>query len=148
MRFLREFGTGPDPAKRSRLQPERIGARGPNDPYTLSGLPLPMCYPPTCTEIYSNSLFASFKSFVLSYCRRFCFLLRVNLLYLQPTTSSSPSLPALLNSCLRPTVSSSSSIRTSIFVQVSTSGYRCNADTNAMEHLSRNYFGEKEEREW
>lgn len=58
------------------------------------------------------------RAFVLSYCRRFCFLLRVNLLYLQPTTSPSLSLLALHNSCLRPTVSSFSLIRTSIFVQV------------------------------
>lgn len=137
MRFLREFGTGPDPARHSRLQPERIGARGPNDPYTLSGFPLPSYHPPTCTEIYGNSLFASFKSFRIILVPPFLLLLlRVNLLYLQPTTSSSLSLSAHLSSCLRPTVSSSSSIRTSIFVQVSMSGYRCNADTNAMEHLS------------
>lgn len=136
MRFLREFGTGLGPAQRSRLQPERIGARGPNDPYTLSGLPLPPYHPPTCTEIYGNSLFASFKSF------------RIILLppFLLPPASK-PTLPPTyhkffsffpcpLSSCLRPTVSSSSSIRTSIFVQVSTSGYRCNTDTNAIEHLS------------
>lgn len=99
MRFLREFGTGPDPAKRSRLQPERIGARGPNDPYTLSPrLPLSPSIAlirqpaPRFTAI---RFLPPLRAFVLSYCRRFCFLPRVNLLYLQPTTSSSPSLPWL-----------------------------------------------------
>lgn len=135
MRFLREFGTGPDPAKRSRLQPERIGARGPNDPYTLSGLPLPMCYPPTCTEIYSNSLFASFKSF------------RIILLppFLLPPASK-PTLPPTYHKffsfspCSPQLVPSSDSIfllfDTNKYICTSTSGYRCNADTNAMEHLS------------
>jgi len=102
---------------------------------TLSSSPLPLYHQPTCTEIYGNSLFASFKSFRI-------ILLPLFLLPL----ASKPTLPpaykffsfssSLLSSCLHPTVSSSSSIRTSIFVQVSTSGYRCNADTNAMEHLS------------
>lgn len=117
MRFLREFGTDPEPPKRSRLQPERIGARGPNDPYTLSGFPLPLYHQPTCTEIYGNSLFASFKSFRI---------ILLPLFLLPP--ASKPTLPpaykffsfssSLLSSCLHPTVSFSSSIRTSIFVQV------------------------------
>lgn len=134
---------GPGPTKHSRLQPERIGARGLNDPSNplFASPSSPSSYrSPTCVEIYGNSLFASFKGFRIILLPPFLLPPRVNLLYLLLLLPSSRSLlsPFLLssNSCFRSTVSSSSSIRTSIFVQVNTSGYRCNADTNAMKHLS------------
>jgi len=76
------------------------------------------------------------RAFVLSYCRCFCFLLRVNLLYFPPITSSSPSSlfsPQLVPS---PNRSSFSSIRTSIFVQVR---MQTRMQWNTW---GRNYFGE------
>lgn len=76
---------GPGPTKRSRLQPERIGARGLNDPSNpLLPPPSTMYRPPTCVEIYGNSLFASFKGFRIILLPPFLLPPRVNLLYLLP----------------------------------------------------------------
>lgn len=139
MRFLREPGTSP--ARRSVVVYSRKES-GPVAQMTLPPLRPPISPRPavTCAEIYGNSLFACFKGFRIILLPPFLLPPRVNLLYLPPSELFSacpfPLPPPQIVLSLDGSLSSSSSIRTSIFVQVSTSGYRCNADTNATEHLS------------
>lgn len=149
MRFLREFRTGGPVKRKSFTAGKNRGSVARLTLATLRGATLP---PPTCTEIYGNSLFASFKgSRVLSY--------TAAPLYCSASSASKPTSPSLPSShpstssprpystarAYAPRRSLPPLLDTSIFVQVSTSGYRCNAGTNATEHLSPyNYFGERE----
>lgn len=160
MRFLREFGVRAarkGGQARSRLQPKRIGPRGLNDPSLSVPLSVSPQQPPAASPPVSRFTAIRFlpplRAFVLSYCLCCCFLRKQMYfaLFLLPSRSfpyppsfsvfsplssfdSFPFVRVAFSSFSASSPGSSSSIRTSIFAQVRSGGYRCNADANTTGH--------------